>query len=526
MNWQRIGALLRDDGPMGRSLAAVVIVAAWIATWRPQLDPDAWWHLALGDRILADGSIPAVEPFSWLTAGERFVAHSWLWDLLLAGAWRLGGATGTSLLVVPVTALVVWLIWRLIALMTPSLPPLGRALLVLAAVVVTIPVWAPRAQTLDVAFVLAAVYVLARYLRLGSSLGLIALPVIGLLWANLHGSGILALPACVVLAIVALPIGVRWSAWPRRSFLTLAGAGLAGAAATLVNPYGVGLLLYPFDRDVASAFSPAITEWRSPDFGALELLPLRLLLAGLVLIAIWYPARPRDPFILLTTAAWTFAALGSVRFLAIAGPLLVVAMAPAVGVAVERWLGLSLGAGSADRGPLAAPREPEGVGEARAVSASDRSAGPAVLISALAIAGILAAGWLIIDPARQDAAIQRRQPVAAATAVHDAACRGRLLPEYGWAGYIIWSTGQEVGAYGNSAEAAVTEQARLEALQTDPGVWLDDHTVEAVLMPADSPLARWLDEAEGWRLAYRDAQATVHVRADGPGCPLSSPPGS
>ena len=88
---------------------------------------------------------------------------------------------------------------------------------------------------------------------------------------------------------------------------------------------------------------------------------------------------------------------------------------------------------------------------------------------------------------------------------------------------MIWSTGREVGAYGNSAEGAVTEQARLEALAIDPGPWLDDHGVGAVLLPADSPLSRWLDEAEAWRLAYRDTQATVHVRADTNDCPVSSP---
>src|SRR5688572_708737 len=202
---------------MGGSLAAVVLALAWVATWRPQVDPDAWWHLAIGDSIAATGVIPPAEPFSWLTAGQPFVAHSWLWDVLLAGAWRAGGATGTSLLIVPVTGVVVWLIWQMTDLAAARVAPLGRAVLILAAVVVTLPTWAPRAQTFDVAFVLATVLVLARYLHRGERRGLVALPVLGLLWANLHGSGVLALPACIALAMVALPIGVRWGAWPARS---------------------------------------------------------------------------------------------------------------------------------------------------------------------------------------------------------------------------------------------------------------------------------------------------------------------
>ena len=510
MDRPRIGELLRDEGPLGGSLAVVLLAAAWVATWRPQVDPDAWWHLAIGESIVTIGTIPSTEPFSWLSAGAPFVAHSWLWDVLLAGAWRAGGATGTSLLAVPVTALVVWLTWKLIGLAAPSLPPLGRATLVLVCVIAALPVWAPRAQTLDVAFVLATILVLARYLRLGDRRGLVVLPVLGVLWANLHGSAILALPGCVALAVLALPIGTRWQAWPRRAVSPIVLAGLAGVAATVLNPYGVTLLTYPFDRDVASAFSPAIVEWRPPDLGAVELLPLRVLLAGLVVVAVWYPARSRDPFLLLAATAWTFAALGSVRFLAIAAPLLVVAIAPAVGSAVAHWAGV---AGKTD--------------EARAdgAPATDLRRGPAAAIAAVAVAGILLAGWLIVDPARQDAAIGRRLPVAAVSALDAGGCTARLLPSYGWAGYVIWSSGRQVAAYGNSAEGAVTDQAQLEALAIDPRPWLDDHAVGAVLMPARGPLSRWLDEAGEWRVAYRDGQAAVHVRSATTDCSVSLPPG-
>jgi hypothetical protein len=142
-------------------------------------------------------------------------------------------------------------------------------------------------------------------------------------------------------------------------------------------------------------------------------------------------------------------------------------------------------------------------------------------IAAVAIAGIVFAGWFIIDPPRQDAAIERRQPVAAVAALGSGACTARLLPAYGWAGYVQRATGRQVGAYGNSAEGPVTEQARLEAVAEDPRPWLDAHAVGAVLMPADGPLSHWLDEADGWRLAYRDPQATIHVRSDATDCALS-----
>jgi hypothetical protein len=283
-------------------------------------------------------------------------------------------------------------------------------------------------------------------------------------------------------------------------------------AAAAVNPYGLALLLYPFDRDVASAFSPAIAEWGPPDFGAIELLPFRLLLVVVLVVSAWHPGRSRDPFLLLSAAAWTFAALGSVRFLGIAGPLLVVALAPAL-EDTARVSPDGRGATSTRVPPHGRDAQPGVIGSAR----------PAAALAAVAIAAVLAAGWLIIDPARQDAAIARRQPIAALAALDAAGCTARLLPSYGWAGYVAWATGRQVGAYGNSAERAVEEQAALEALAVDPSPWLDAHGVGAVLMPLDGPLSNWLDEASGWRLAYRDSQATVHVSADAEDCPLSSP---
>ena len=442
---------------MGGSLAVVLLAAAWVATWRPQVDPDAWWHLAIGEFDRRDTHHPDHRAVQLADGGRPVRGAQLAVGRLLVGAWRAGGATGTSLLVVPVTALIVWLTWKLIGLVAPGVPPLGRAALVLVAVIAALPVWAPRAQTLDVAFVLATILVLARYLRLGDRRGLVVLPVLGLLWANLHGSAILALPGCVALAVLAVPIGARWEAWPRRALEPLVLAGLAGMAATVVNPYGAGLIAYPFDRDVASAFSPAIVEWRPPDLGAVELLPFRLLLAGLV--------RRRG----------------------------LVSRSVARSIPVARSGGLDVrgarvGAVPGDRGPAAGDRaraggrgsgpslarppggaEVGGTGRGRGTAPSGRAMAPRSRSRRVAGIGVLA-GWLIIDPPRQDAAIARRLPVAAVAAIDAGGCAARLLPSYGWAGYVIWSSGRQVGAYGNSAEGAVTEQARLEALATDPSV--------------------------------------------------------
>jgi len=499
--WARLGRVLSDDGPMGRSIALVLLASAWVATWRPQVDPDAWWHISIGKAVLAAGAIPAVEPFSWLTAGDRFVAHSWLWDVLMAVAYGVGGATGTSVLVVPVTAAIVVAAWALIGIAAPGMTPIARSAVVLLAIAASLPLWAPRGQTLDVMFVLAMALAIARYLRIGTRSGLLALPIVGVLWANLHGSALLGLVAMLAIGLVTLPIGSRWGVWPRRPVAPLAVAGLASLAAAVVNPYGPALLLYPFDRAVASAFSFDIIEWRSPDFRAPELLLARVLVASALLLVAAWPRRRRDPFLLLTAAAWTFAAIGAVRFLPIAAMVVVVAAAPAIGPSIARWLGFK-GAGAGDAQPSAL------------------RAAPFLATGAVASLAVLAVGWSFIAPPAQEAAIAHRQPVAAVAVLEAQPCEGRTLPAYGWAGYVIEMTGREVGAFGNSAERPLGEQAAVEAVLIDPRPWLDGHEVDIALLPVTGPLSHWLDEAEGWRLAYRDAQASIHVRSDRPDCQL------
>ncbi len=169
-----------------------------------------------------------------------------------------------------------------------------------------------------------------------------------------------------------------------------------------MNPYGPALFAYPFDRAVASAFTREIVEWRSPEFGTPELLVARLVLAGALVLLAW-PRRKGDPFLSLAAAAWTFAALGSVRFLPIAIATLVVALAAAVGPAVAGWLATDRGDDPARAGPA-------------------RNPAPFLVVAAVVAIGVCLVGWTFIAPPSQAAAIGHRMPVAAVEALERATC--------------------------------------------------------------------------------------------------------
>ncbi len=51
-------------------------------------DPDVWWHIRLGDWIIAHHQIPAGELFAYTAFGNPLVAHEWLSETIFAAVER------------------------------------------------------------------------------------------------------------------------------------------------------------------------------------------------------------------------------------------------------------------------------------------------------------------------------------------------------------------------------------------------------------------------------------------------------
>ena len=66
---------------------------------QPQLlhDPDTYWHLKVGEWILANGAIPQVDHFSHTMKGAPWHSHEWLAELVFAIAYAKGGRAHVSL---------------------------------------------------------------------------------------------------------------------------------------------------------------------------------------------------------------------------------------------------------------------------------------------------------------------------------------------------------------------------------------------------------------------------------------------
>src|SRR5580704_2509394 len=74
--------------PMLAALGPYIFVIAATCSYYVTIAPlllghtDLGWHLAAGDLIRSQGSVPAHDPWSFTAGATRWYNHTWLWDVL------------------------------------------------------------------------------------------------------------------------------------------------------------------------------------------------------------------------------------------------------------------------------------------------------------------------------------------------------------------------------------------------------------------------------------------------------------
>src|SRR5713226_8630365 len=64
------------------------------------VDPDSWWHIKVGQNILATHHWPTTDPFSFTVAGTPWMAYEWLGDVLFGAVARFAGLQGLDALLI------------------------------------------------------------------------------------------------------------------------------------------------------------------------------------------------------------------------------------------------------------------------------------------------------------------------------------------------------------------------------------------------------------------------------------------
>ena len=79
-------------------LVVLLVSGVFVARRGFDVDPDLWWHIKVGEDILATHQWPTSDSYSFTAAGQSWMADQWLGDVLFAAVERVGGLRGLEAL--------------------------------------------------------------------------------------------------------------------------------------------------------------------------------------------------------------------------------------------------------------------------------------------------------------------------------------------------------------------------------------------------------------------------------------------
>ncbi len=257
---------------LNRSFIFLFSLAVFLFALSPVSQSDTGTIIKTGEYIISHWSVPRVDIFSLSAGGAQFIAHFWLAAVIFyfldaINPWTL---IIFSALFTSASAILFLLFGRRLSgsLLLPAvlLPPLFA---------LTLELWVPRAQIFSyLGVILLLIYLNYFPARHHSRLFLSFLPLLFLLWANLHAGVILGL------LILTIFIATHFRASFFRPLLTISFISLL---ATFLNPNGFYLHLYPLlIKDVIASLG--VMEWNSL-LSFSHLLPARFFLTLIIIIS-------------------------------------------------------------------------------------------------------------------------------------------------------------------------------------------------------------------------------------------------
>ena len=492
----------------GALLVATLLTVATIALSSLTVF-DFWWYLASGQRILETRSVPATDPFSYTAEGRPWINHMWATQVLFTLLWERWGRLaliGLKTVTVVATFAVV-----LAAMRARGVHPLLASAVTLLAAWTGAGFWHARPQTFTYLFVA----ILAWLLRAGwqdRRFTLVLVPVLVALWVNLHAGFVMAFVVIGITGLgTALPLLVdrerRGLGWRTLGLATV--LGIAAAAASLLNPFGVRAILFPLEVVRSVPFMTSTIEWFPPNFHHASFRPFEIMLLLLFPAFAWGRTRLSAADVGLVLV---FANLGltSVRHV----PLFAIVAAAPLAAALQETLATWRRVDWA-RAHAAARRLLPSLAPALTGSGAPVVAGAVLLLTAVSAhwAGM---AQVPTNPLRLDLA-ESRYPGRTMTFIREHRLPARLFSVYAWGGYELWRLYPEYRMFMDGRThvyGADVLKDFLDVVNVSPRwqVVLDKWQVQTILALRSSALTETLVAQGGWRLVFTEREAVVFVR--------------
>jgi hypothetical protein len=480
-------------------------------------DGGTGWHIRDGQLMLQTHSITRVDPFSATMGGQPWYAWEWLYDLLIAAIHHVLGLNGVVFYTAAIMAATFVLVFH-IAMRRGGSLPITFFLLVLS-------LGASAIHFLARPHVLSWLFTVIWFELLDSGATgadrkkdrrLFFLPVLMLLWVNLHGGFLLGFALLGVYLVggeIQYFTGREQREEIRRWLKRLGLVSLLSLLASFLNPYGYKLHLHIYQYLSDRFLMNSVTEFQSPDFHGVAQQCFAVLL--LVTIAALASARRKPgPTQLLVILLAAYSGLFAARDLPVSSMLLTLIVAPL----------LSESAAQASENADIAPRlrslflrlHSFGVRMQR-LEVNFQGHLWLIIVFALGLWACMHGGRLGSTQWINAYFDGKHFPVETAEVIAQRDIREPIFCPDQWGGYLIYRLYPQTKVLVDDRHDLYGDQFFKDYLRVvfvQPG-WnkvLDERRVNWVLVQKNSSLGTILEQTPGWKLIHEDETAVLFER--------------
>jgi hypothetical protein len=474
-----------------------VALSIALATSDNFADPDLWMHILTGQTILSTRHIPRFDTYSYSAAGMPWHNHEWLAQVALAFFYGHLGIIGLKFLKLLCASITILALAIGISVTGASGRVQRLTLLISAVAIANQMQFRPQLFTFMMLSVVMALIAIEIYRGTATLWPMI--PMFAL-WANLHGGYVVGLGAMII-AVVVMSIQGLNDAKRKASARRLGLIMLGCAAATILNPFGVGLwtgvahsVSDPLIRQLINDWVPLpqtlLNQWQESKvaiFG--DIAPLLLFAAFITAIAI--APEPEDAALVVVATIFIGAAFYAARNLALAVIALAIPLARHADLAFERTSTVTVG------------------------MRTRRSEEPSPALLAIGAFAVVILGGTFSNR------LKTWKPVSAGAVAfmkqHE--LHGNILDQFEWGEYLAWHMRDRSNLFIDGRcelvypDSLIRQYAIFYYGMDGADKLLEAYPHDYVLMGVNTKGADVVRKDPRWRLIYQDGTAALFAKA-------------
>ena len=242
-----------------------IIAIAFFSLSFFRIDPDYLWHIKAGEYMFKNGLLRE-DVFSWSVIHEYWMSHEWLFEMIIYGLKKIFG--NLHLFVYCFSGSLILLLSIYFANKKEIYKNILFSILWFACFLLVAFFMQGRPQMISNILIATTIYLLFDLFKNEDSKKIYFLPLISIIWANVHGgSSNLSYLLCLLFLFAgAFKFNfskIEAKRITKKQALKYLGVMLLCMIGVCINLHGVKMFVYPYENMLDTVMLTNIAEWKS-----------------------------------------------------------------------------------------------------------------------------------------------------------------------------------------------------------------------------------------------------------------------